>query len=78
MREGISALQDEMLGYYKDTVRGNFGVSGPDFKVVGLGKFSHITLLISRSKIQLVQQSKKLVEMQVIFFSKMKILGEKL
>lgn len=45
VREAISALQGEMLGYYKDTVRGNFGVAGPDFKVVGLGKFSHITHL---------------------------------
>ena len=45
VREAISALQGEMLGYYKDTVRGHYGlgIQGPDFKVVGLGEYSHIT-----------------------------------
>ena len=47
IREAIAALQGEMLGYYKDTVRGNYGkgVFGPDFKFVGLGDYSHITHL---------------------------------
>ena len=47
VREAISALQGEMLGYYKDTVRGKYGkgISGPDFIVVGLGDYSHITHL---------------------------------
>ena len=43
-REAISILQGEMLGYYKDAERISYGgVQGIDFKVVGLGKYSHIT-----------------------------------
>ena len=45
VRDAISALQGETLGYYKDTVRGDFGVSSSEFKVVDLGEFSHITHL---------------------------------
>ena len=47
VREAISALQGEMLGYYKDTARCNYGkgIAGPDFIVVGLGDYSHITHL---------------------------------
>ena len=47
VREAIAALQGEMLGYYKDTVRGKYGkgISGPYFIVVGLGDYSHITHL---------------------------------
>lgn len=47
VREAISALQGEMLGYYTNTVRVDYGkgVSGVDFKVEGKGEFSHITHL---------------------------------
>ena len=45
VREAITGLQGEMLGYYKNLVRGHYGkgVSGPDFKVKGIGKYRHIT-----------------------------------
>jgi hypothetical protein len=47
IREAISALQGEMLGYYKNTVRGKYvkGIAGPDFIIEGLGDYSHITHL---------------------------------
>ncbi len=41
----FQALAQEGTTTSEVTVRGNFGVSGPDFKVVGRGKFSHITYL---------------------------------
>ena len=44
-REAISILQGEMLGFYKDASRENYGedINGPDFLVTGLGKFENIT-----------------------------------
>ena len=47
VREAISALQGEMLGYYKNTSRGNYGkgIAGPDFLVEGIGEYSHVTHL---------------------------------
>ena len=44
-REAISALNGEMLGYYSDTERVDYGkgIKGPDFKVVGQGKYAHVT-----------------------------------
>ena len=70
IREAITALQGEMLGFYKDTVRGNYGkgVLGPDFKVI---------LLIWKSKILLVRKLSKLVEGKLILKNKVKILGQK-
>lgn len=47
VREAISALQGEMLGYSKNTSRGNYGkgIAGPDFLVEGIGKYNHVTHL---------------------------------
>lgn len=44
-REAITILQGEMLGYYTDARRENYGldVKGPDFIVKGLGEFQGIT-----------------------------------
>lgn len=44
-REAITVLQGEMKGYYSDAVRENYGkgLSGPDFKVIGKGEYSHVT-----------------------------------
>ena len=44
-REAISGLQGEMLGFYKDLTRENYGegVKGPDFTAKGLGPYKDIT-----------------------------------
>ena len=44
-QEAITVLQGEMEGYYSHAVRVNYGkgVYGPDFKVIGRGKYRHIT-----------------------------------
>lgn len=44
-REAITVLQGEMEGLYTNSVRENYGngIYGPDFKVTGKGKYSHIT-----------------------------------
>jgi hypothetical protein len=44
-REAITILNGEMLGFYTNAERVYYGkgVFGPDFKVVGQGKYQHIT-----------------------------------
>jgi hypothetical protein len=53
VREAISALQGEMLGYYTETERIDYGtnINGPDFKVKGLGDFEHITHLEQKNPV---------------------------
>lgn len=45
VREAITILHGEMLGYYKNAERLDYGpnIRGLDFKVEGLGQFSHIS-----------------------------------
>lgn len=44
-REAIMILEGEMLGYYKNARRENYGinVNGPNFIVEGIGEFNNIT-----------------------------------
>ena len=44
-REAITILQGEMLGYYRNARRENYGVNitGPDFVVEGIGAYENIT-----------------------------------
>ena len=44
-REAISILNGEMLGFYKNARREEYGlnIKGPDFRVEGLGEFKNIT-----------------------------------
>ena len=44
VREAITVLHGEMLGFYKNSERVYYGkgVYGPDFKVTGQGSYSHI------------------------------------
>lgn len=44
-REAITVLEGEMHGFYRNAVREDYGngIQGPDFKVIGQKKYSHVT-----------------------------------
>ena len=44
VREAITVLNGEMLGFYRNAEREYYGkgVYGPDFKVIGQGEYSHV------------------------------------
>ncbi len=45
VREAITVLNGEMLGFYRNAEREYYGkgVYGPDFKVIGQGEYSHVS-----------------------------------
>ena len=76
--EAISALHGEILGFYTNTRKKNYvdGIKGPDFVVVGLGKFSYITHLENKNPVE--SAIKKALGQFISLFKQGKDIGSKI